>query len=210
MVERFAEASSMSKALLVFDDIDQICAGQGPGGYSSLMLSTLRALLRSPTARSSKVSSDSLDLNGGIVELNSQPKSLSIIASTSRTDALCTVLHQLFDETLVVPELSDVESIDRLYSDSIQKMGAAAIDIESNVITDMAKLTAGRLPTVGCKTALRILERTVSMSYRATSKDDSKSKNDGMDEFLLDSLTSILDDYVRDIEAAQRIDCNFL
>jgi len=208
MVEQFTEASSMPKALLVFDDIDQICAGQGPGGYSSLMLSTLRALLRSPTARSSKISSDSLDLNGGFLESNSQAKSLSVIASTSRTDALCTILRELFDETLVVPELTDSESLYRLFSDAIKKMGSASIDIENDVIADMAKLTVGRLQTVGCKTALRILERTVSMSYRATSKDRSNPENDRINKFLLSSLASILDDHVRDKEAAQRVDCN--
>ena len=209
MVERFTEASSMPKALLVFDDIDQICAGQGPGGYSSLMLSTLRALLRSPTARSPNVSSDSLDLNGGFTESNSnsQAKSLSVIASTSRTDALCTVLHELFDETLVVPELSETESLHRLFSDAIQKMGPASTDIENGVIADMAKLTMDRLEIVGCKTALRILERTVSMSYRATSKDGSNPESDCVNQFLLSSLTDILDDYVRDKEAAQRVDC---
>jgi len=207
MVERFAEASSMPKALLVFDDIDQICAGQGRGGYSSLMLSTLRALLRSPTARSSKVSSDSLDLNGDFLESNSQAKSLSVIASTSRTDALCTILHELFDETLVVPELSEIESFHRLFSDAITKMGFTSIDIENDVITDMAKMIVDRLQKVGCKTALRILERTVSMSYRATSKDRSNTESNCINEFLLSSLTSILDDYVRDKEAAQRVDC---
>ena len=202
MMERFIEASSMSRSILVFDDIDQICAGQGPGGYSSLMLSTLRALLRSPTARSSKVSSDSLDLNGDFVESDSETKSLSVIASTSRTDALCTILHELFDETLVVPELSEIESLHQLFSDAMKKMGPASKDIEDDVIADMARLTVDRLQTVGCKTALRILERTMSMSYRAAS-----IKNDGMNEHLLGSLTSILDDHVRDKEAAQRVDC---
>ena len=206
MVERFTEAASMSKALLVFDDIDQICAGQGPGGYSSLMLSTLRALLRSPTTGSSKIASDSLDLNSDRVESDSQAKSLSILASTSRTDAVCTVLHELFDETLVVPELSDIETVNRLFSDGIQQMGAASIDIKNDVISDMAKLTVDRLETVGCKTALRIMERTVSMSYRA-SKDRSNPENDP-NQFLLSSLTSILDDCVRDKEAADRIVCN--
>jgi len=204
MVERFTEASSMSTALLVFDDIDQICAGEGQGGYSSLMLSTLRALLRSPTARSSKVSSDSLDLNGYMMESDVQTKSLSIIASTSRTDAVCTALHELFDETLVVPELSDIKSVNRLFLDGIQQMGAASIDIRNDVVFDMAELTVNRLETVGCKTALRILERTVSMSYRS-SKDN--SENDP-NKFLLISLTSLLDDYVRDKQAAQQIVCN--
>mmetsp|Transcript_38 Transcript_38/g.43 ORF Transcript_38/g.43 Transcript_38/m.43 type:complete len:955 (+) Transcript_38:151-3015(+) len=204
MVERFTEASSMSKALLVFDDIDQICAGEGQGGYSSLMLSTLRALLRSPTARSSKVLSDSLDLNGYMMESDSQTKCLSIIASTSRTDAVCTALHELFDETLVVPELSDIESVNQLFLDGIQQMGAAT-DIRNDTVFDMAKLTVDRLETVGCKTALRILERTVSMSYRSSKEDN--TENDP-NKFLLISLTSLLDDYVRDKQAAQQIVCN--
>jgi vesicle-fusing ATPase len=208
MVERFIEASSMSKSLLVFDDIDQICAGQGPGGYSSLMLSTLRALLRSPTVSASKTSSDSLDLSGDFLESSSQSKSLSVIATTSRTDALCTILHELFDETLVVPELSEAESLHRLYSDAVKKMGPAATYIENHIVADMAKLTVDRLQTVGCKTALRILERTMSMSYRALSEDGSNPEIESINKFLLKSLTSILDDYVRDQEAARRVDCN--
>eukprot|EP00536_Pseudo-nitzschia_multiseries_P001135 jgi/Psemu1/300561/fgenesh1_kg.14_\ len=204
MVERFTEASSMSRSLLIFDDIDQICAGQGPGGYSTLMLSTLRALLRSPAARSTKISSDSMDLNSDIVESNSEAKSLSIIACTSRTDAVCTVLRDLFDETLVVPELSDFDSIHQLFSDGVQKMGAAATSIEKKVINDMAKLTASRLDTVGCKTALRMLERTVSMSYRAMREAEDNDPN----KYLLVSLTDIIDDYLRDKEAAEQIVCN--
>ncbi len=202
MMERFIEASSMSRSILVFDDIDQICAGQGPGGYSTLMLSTLRALLRFPTVRSSKVSSDSLDLNAEFSQSDSQRKSLSVIASTSRTDALCTVLHELFDETLVVPELSEIESIHRLFSDAIKKMGHAASEIKKDTTSEMAKLTIDRLENVGCKTALRILERTMSMSYRAARADTSK-----INDHLISSLTTILDDYVRDKEAAQRVDC---
>lgn len=203
MIEKFTEASSMSRSLLVFDDIDQICAGEGPGGYSTLMLSTLRALLRSPTARSTKIASGSLDLNSDIVESISKAKSLSIIASTSRTDAVCRVLHELFDETLVVPELSDAKSIHKLFSDGVKNMGAASASIDEEVIRDMAKVTADRLETVGCKTGLRILERTVSMSYREMRDDRSTDPN----KFLVSSLTNILDDYIRDKEAAERIVC---
>ena len=112
LVERFVEASTMSKALLVFDDIDQICAGSGTGdGYSSLMVSTLRALLRSPTTTIRSTSTDtstSMDLNSDFMQSSSsqtstsrEKKSLSVIASTSRTDALCTVLHELFDGKFV-------------------------------------------------------------------------------------------------------------
>eukprot|EP00978_Attheya_sp_CCMP212_P034345 scaffold143509_cov51-Attheya_sp.AAC.1 len=46
LVERFSEAREMSNSILVLDDVDQLCAGSGPNGYSNIMLATLRALLR--------------------------------------------------------------------------------------------------------------------------------------------------------------------
>ena len=243
LVERFVEASTMSKALLVFDDIDQICAGSGTGdGYSSLMVSTLRALLRSPTTTIRSTSTDtssSMDLNSDFMQSSSsqtstsrEKKTLSVIASTSRTDALCTVLHELFDETLVVPVLSDHDSIYKLYLDSIQNyMGPISTDIDNATIMGMAELTMDRLlpqQPLGCKTAIRILERTISMSYQkmitnnsdadmdrsGTIEQDEEDEDDTrehegkrINNYLLDSLTTILDDYVRDNEAAQQIDC---
>jgi hypothetical protein len=44
----WSEAKEMACSYLVLDDIDQLCTGSGPGGYSSVMIATLRALLRSP------------------------------------------------------------------------------------------------------------------------------------------------------------------
>ena len=207
MVERFSEAASMSKAILIFDDIDQICAGQGPGGYSSLMLSTLRALLRSPTVRSQNTSSDGFDIDGDFSKSKAQAKSFSVIASTSRTDAICTILHELFDETLVVPELTEAQSIHRLFSDALKKIGPDVIDVDNDVVADMAELTIDRLKSVGCKTALRILERTLSMSYREMREDSSNQDKNRWSEVLMSSLTCILDDHARDKEAVQRVDC---
>lgn len=207
LVERFTEASSMSNSLLVFDDIDQICAGSGPDGYSSLMLSTLRALLRSPTAGVSSLKSDTQDPSSNIVEKHivQQTRSLSVLAATSRTDAVCTVLHELFDETLVVPVISDIESVKRLLSDGVSQMGVASDNIKVSTISAMAELMVNRLQTFGCKTALRLLERSVAMSYRA-SEDGSNLDNDP-NSFLSSSLASIIDDYVRDEAAAGKIAC---
>jgi vesicle-fusing ATPase len=207
LVERFAEAASMSNSLLVFDDIDQVCAGSGPDGYSSLMLSTLRALLRSPTAGVSSSRADTQEPGNDIVEKNfvQQTRSLSVLAATSRTDAVCSVLHELFDETLVVPVLSDVESIKRLLSDSVSQMGAASADISVSTVSSMAEVMVNRLQTVGCKTALRLLERAVAMSYR--SSEDHGIANKDPNSYLSSSLASIIDDYVRDEAAAGKIAC---
>lgn len=208
LVERFAEASSMPNSLLVFDDIDQICSGTGPGGYSGLMLSTLRALLRSPSAGAGVVAlatDPSSELIERKVSTTSDSKSLSVIAATSRTDAVCSVLHKLFDETLVVPELADLESIQRLLTDSIEKMGPVSDQITDATLTSMAELMINRLETVGTKTALRLLERAIAMSYRASKKQNIPDND--QNSFLERSMTKIIDDYVRDQEAAGLISC---
>jgi hypothetical protein len=38
LVERFVEAREMAHSLLVLEDIDQLCAGSGSGGYCSIMI----------------------------------------------------------------------------------------------------------------------------------------------------------------------------
>jgi SpoVK/Ycf46/Vps4 family AAA+-type ATPase len=95
LVDRFTEAKEMSRSLLVLDDVDQLCAGTGPGGYSSIMIATLRALLRSPPASTStaKAGGQSISKRGG-------GRTFHILAATSRSDAACTILHELFDETI--------------------------------------------------------------------------------------------------------------
>lgn len=95
LVDRFAQAREMSHSLLVLDDVDQLCAGAGVGGYSSIMIATLRALLRSPPASSStaKAGGQSISKRGG-------GKTVHILATTSRSDAACSILHELFDETI--------------------------------------------------------------------------------------------------------------
>lgn len=203
LVERFTEASSMANALLVFDDVDQICAGSGPDGYSSLMLSTLRALLRSPTAGAS---SFQVDDNNDTVEREFKAKSLSVIAATSRTDGVCSVLHELFDEVIVVPELTEASSIQKLISDSIKQMGSASTEISDKTVSSLAQMMSKRLEKVGCKTALRLLERSIAMSYRA--KESGRQKDSDLNSLVMKAMTKILDDYVRDQEAASRISCN--
>jgi vesicle-fusing ATPase len=95
LVERFAEAREMPHSLLVLDDVDQLCAGSGPSGYSSVMLSTLRALLRSPPS-----SGTTAKAGGQSTSKVGSGKTINILAATSRSDAACVVLHELFDETI--------------------------------------------------------------------------------------------------------------
>jgi SpoVK/Ycf46/Vps4 family AAA+-type ATPase len=203
LVERFTEASTMSNALLVFDDIDQICGGSGHEGYSSLMVSTLRALLRSPTAGASSVQ---VDDSSDVAERAVKVKSLSVIAATSRTDGVCSVLHELFDEVIVVPELTDASSIQKLLTDSMKQLSFASSEISVNTLKSLGELMSKRLQKVGCKTALRLMERSIAMSYRA--KEMGKQKDVGLNTLAVQSMTIILDDYVRDQEAASQISCN--
>ena len=57
LADRFAEARGMGRALLVLDDVDELCAadsgnGERGAGPSALMVATLRALLREAARRS--------------------------------------------------------------------------------------------------------------------------------------------------------------
>ena len=97
LVERFAEAREMSDSLLVLDDVDTLCSGTSVEGYSSVMIATLRALLRQPPASALTAKA------GGHSESKrskSGAKVLKILATTSRTDVACSVLHEIFDETV--------------------------------------------------------------------------------------------------------------
>ncbi len=95
LIDRFSEAREMPNSLLVLDDIDQLCAGSGPGGYSSVMIATLRALLRTPPE-----SSATAKAGGQSVSRGKRGRSMHIIATTSRSDAACVILHDLFEETI--------------------------------------------------------------------------------------------------------------
>ncbi|KAL3785167.1 hypothetical protein HJC23_013833 [Cyclotella cryptica] len=147
LVERFSEAREMSHSLIVLDDIDQICAGGSKDGYSTIMVSTLRALLRTPPpdATIAKAGGHSKAMSG-------RKKTMHVIATTSRPDAACVILNELFEETIVVPLLTEANSVQSLITESIDT--AVDVDAMSNMIIDQLK-------EVGCKTVLRLVERAI-------------------------------------------------
>lgn len=110
LVEKFAEAREMSSSLLVLDDVDQLCAGDGGNGYSSVMIATLRALLRSPPASTAfaATKADAGDNGFRSESSSSSNRVMHVIAATSRTDAACNTLHEVFDETIgkQLPDIS--------------------------------------------------------------------------------------------------------
>lgn len=184
LVDRFIEASEMPNSLLVLDDVDQICAGSGPNGYSSIMISTLRALLRSPP------SSTNVARAGGHSATKSQDdgmhraRSMRIIAATSRTDAACCVLNELFDETVIVPTLSDIESVEKVIA-----VGAEASGLVFANTRSLAEMMINSLGSLGCKKALRLMELVA-----ATAASDS----DDLDQEQQLALERILEDMQRD------------
>jgi len=173
LVERFSEAREMSHSLLILDDIDQICAGSGPGAYSSIMLSTLRALLRTPPPSSNVAKA------GGQSKLASgRGKTLQIIATTSRTDAACKTLHEIFEETLVVPLVSHSKEVERLLTDCLADEVADA--------SSLAGLIVDRLGEVGCKTALRLAERAVLTAADKSTADLNAAQSEALEDILED------------------------
>ena len=176
LADKFSEARELSHSLLVLDDVDQLCAGSGPAGYSSVMLATLRALLRSPPAGKS-----SSPRGGG--------KTVHILATTSRSDAACVTLHELFDETIVVPLLSVPEEVRTLLEDGLDE---AVLNADV-----MAEMIIGSLGHVGCKTALRLAERALTVAAFGDGRDLGKAQ--------LKALADILDDLSGDQATAQSL-----
>ena len=191
LAEKFAEAREMPTSLLVLDDIDQICSGSGEAGYSSVMVATLRALLRTPPASTAvaKAGGHSKSKKGNTA------KSFQIIASTSRSDAACSVMSELFDETVIVPHISDAKSVKILLSDCLHSNVAKDID-------GMADKIIGRLGSVGCKTAIRLAERAIASAHALSNEYGSDEE---LAEAQLASLEEILQDLAGDEAMASKV-----
>jgi len=173
LMDRFAEAREMSHSLLVLDDVDQLCSGNGPGGYSSTMIATLRALLRMPPDSSSTAKA------GGQSETTrAGGKTLHVIAATSRSDAACSILNELFEETTIIPLLTKQEDVQKLIEDA---MLPGLMEAEL-----MAKLIIENLGQVGCKTAVRLTERAISSSRGCKEGTERTSQIAALEEILHD------------------------
>ena len=116
-------------------------------------------------------------------------RTLQIIATTSRTDAACTVLNEIFEETLVVPLLSDAKEVEQLFTDCLAEEVADA--------SSMAGLIIDKLGEVGCKTALRLAERAVLTAADKSTTDAKTAQSE--------ALGVILEDLVGDDAIAARV-----
>ena len=192
LVDRFSEAREMSHSLLVLDDVDQLCAGSGPGGYSNVMLATLRALLRTPPE---SVSTAKAGGQSESKDSKHKGKMLQVIAATSRSDAACSVLNDIFDETLVVPLLSDGKDVEKLLAESLD---TASVQNAK----PMADLIVNRLKSVGCKTALRLAERAVTTATLQVGDSENSSV---LEKAQLTALSDILDDLEGDQMTAKNL-----
>ena len=183
LVDKFAEAQESRASLLILDDVDQLVAGSGRDGYSSVMLATLRALLRTPPPSRSNAKA-----GGHSKPKEKRGKSMQVIAATSRSDAACTTLNEIFDETIVVPLLSKKEEVVKLFTDCSL----------SDLIQDkekMAEVIVDRIGPVGCKTALRIAERSIAPSEAQLQSDANNGEGANVQAIR---LAEVLDDLAGD------------
>ena len=147
LADRFAEARGMGRALLVLDDVDELCAadsGKGGGaGPSALMVATLRALLREPLDEAGTGGADS---------------SLLVLATLSGDGA--PALRRCFDEVLAVPALtSAAEAADAL------RRAKAVDDGAVDALAAAAVADAGG--RIGVKGLLRAAERAAAAGAAA-------------------------------------------
>jgi len=104
------------------------------------MISTLRALLRIPPE------SSAVAKIGG--QLTSNRKSVCymyFIATTSRSDAACDILHEPFETVIVVPLLTEIDSVEKLIS------GTSGYEKKA---LDMAKCVTDKFESIEIKSVL--------------------------------------------------------
>jgi hypothetical protein len=104
-------------------------------------------------------------------------------------------LHELFDETIVVPLLSEAEDVRTLLADGL---GQVLPSVDA-----MAALMIDRLGQVGCKMALRLAERAASTAIFL----GNVASNEDLGTAQLNALEEILDDLSGDELTATRL-CN--
>ncbi len=168
LMDRFQEAYEMPHSLLVLDDIDQLCAGSGPNGYSTIMLATLRALLRTPPSNSNNFNNNNNN-NVSPSSLSSNTKkrgrSLHIIATTSRADVACSSpLLDLFEETIVVPSVSTKEEVETI----LQQDDSTCTPQKAQ---KMATILMEQVGPMGIKSVFRLVERAKASAFIASNGD---------------------------------------
>jgi hypothetical protein len=177
LMERFAEARELPHSLLVLDDVDQLCAGVGPNGYSPVLLGTLRALLRTPSTRIVQ-SDDSTSIEPSTA-VSGAGRTMKVVAATSRSDAAFDILHEIFDETVVVPPLQDSGSVATLLSE--------CFDLQAGHAAAFAEMIIDRIGDIGVKTALRLMERAIlAAGSESTVNEQLKSLWEVIDDLTLD------------------------
>ena len=119
---------------------------------------------------------------------------MHVIASTSRSDAACRILHELFEETVVVSPLTKSEEVEKLLIDA--NLPGIGKDVNA-----MSELLVDRLGSVGCKTALRLVERAISTSARS----NYGLIKDSIGVTQLQALEEILDDLSGDEASAGQL-----
>lgn len=97
-----------------------------------------------------------------------------------------------FPFSLVVPLLSDTESVKELLTDCLPRESAPNV-------SSMATMMVDRLGSVSCKTALRIAERCIATGGRE------KGTNGDNEDAQMAALAEILDDLAGDEVTASKL-----
>ena len=100
------------------------------------------------------------------------------------------MVHELFEETAVIPLLTKAEEVQKLLEDA-DLPGLKNAEAVSKMIMD-------RIGSIGCKTALRLTERAICTS--ALGNDEGSAES--IEAAQLVALREILDDFLTDEASA--------
>ena len=160
LVERFVEARSMRRAMLIIEDIDLLLAAPAggastPAGLSPVLVGTLRGLIREPLDESGVTAEGSTASRGS----ESDAPSTLILLSTISDPAAARALAPMFPSLIRVPMLTSAEEA----AAALRSSPAihAAVGSSSDVIDGFASRATADRP-VGAQELFRLADRALA------------------------------------------------
>ena len=173
LAERFIEARSMRRSMLIFDDLDLLLSsssagGGAPAGYRSLsavLLGALRSQLKEPlatataavTSGGARNGAGDADGGGTSASAASQPPPCLVVLATVSDPSVASELRGVFDSLIKVPMLHTAgEAADALRS-------SAAVGLDDSVV-EAASAAAVAGGPMGARQLLALATQACAMA----------------------------------------------
>ena len=164
LAERFIEARSMRRSMLILDDLDLLLSSPGaPGSLSAVLLGALRSQLKEPLASPSRSSlrggadGGGGGGGGGDSASGAQPAPCLVVVATVSDPAVASELSGVFESLIKVPMLHTAEEA----ADALRSSIALGLD---GSVVDAAAAAAVAGGPVGARQLLGLATQACAMA----------------------------------------------